>query len=385
MEHDFLHLMENKPPPDSPESTQTLNPWGSDLIGEQDYERLLTEFGIQSVLDLNAPASLYERNRFFRRKIVFGHRDFEQIIKAYQEGKPWAIMSGIKPSGYFHLGTLTTASEMVELQKLGGKVYYAIADIESRMDNGMEYRDAFENAVDNLADIITLGLDIKTAYIWLQSKEEIPRTMPFEAGRHVTMNMINAIYGERVFGLYMAALVQVGDILLPQLKDGVMPTVVPVGIDQDPHLRLVRDLSRHFYKDGKQIFKPGATYHKLMPGLDDITLKMSKSRPNSYFSFNEAPKEIKKKLMNAFTGGRGNAEDQKRLGGIPENCMIYKILEWHFEPDDTKLADRYQRCRGGLLCGYCKKEAAEIILTYVKDHNERKQANIAVAREILSR
>jgi tryptophanyl-tRNA synthetase len=360
-----------------------INPWGSDLIGEEDYDRLCVEFGIQNAADLDAPVSFYEQNRFFRRKIVFGHRDFDGILKAIREERPWAVMSGIKPSGHFHLGTLTTASEIVTLQKMGGKAFYAIADIESRMDNGLSYEESLKYAIDNLADILTLGLDPKRAYIWLQSKEFIVRDMPFEAGRHVTMNMMKAIYGERPFGLYNAALVQVGDILLPQLKEDVMPTVVPVGIDQDPHLRLVRDLSRFFVSNGKPIFKPAATYHKLMPGLDDIKQKMSKSRPNSYFNFDDDPKEIKKKLMNAFTGGRGNKEDQQKLGGIPENCMIYKIMEWHFEPDDKALQDRYIRCRGGMLCGTCKKEVVEKILPFIKDHNERKQANIPIAEKIL--
>jgi tryptophanyl-tRNA synthetase len=383
-------LDENPPsPPPLPKNDDhrqkvEINPWGTDIIGEEDYDRLCAEFGIQHVNELDIPASFFEQNRFFRRKIVFGHRDFDGILKAMREGRKWAIMSGIKPSGKFHLGTLTTASEMVELQKQGGYVYYGIADIESHVDNGMSYEDSFKNAVDNIADILTLGLDPNRAYIWLQSKEPIPHEMPFEAGRHVTMNMINAIYGDREFALYMAALVQVGDILLPQLKNDVMPTVVPVGIDQDPHLRLVRDLSRHFNKAGQPLFKPAATYHKLMPALDDINQKMSKSRPQSYFNFSDDPKSIKTTLLNAYTGGRGNKEDQIKLGGIPERCMIYKIMEWHFEPDDQALASRYTRCRGGLLCGTCKKEVIEKVLAYIANHNERKRKNLLIAEKILS-
>lgn len=368
-----------------PVKTPELNPWGSDLIGEEDYARLCRDFGIQPIEDMDIPASLYEKNRYLRRKIIFGGRDFDLILKAIRDEKPWAVMSGIKPSGKFHLGTLITASEIVEFQRSGGKVYYAIADLESYADNGMPLDVSYKNAIDNLADILTIGLDPKNAYIWLQSREPIARNMPFKAGTHVTTAMMNAIYGERRFCLYMAALVQVGDILLPQLLNQIMPTVVPVGIDQDPHLRLTRDLSRFFTKNDQPIFKPGATYHKLMPGLDDITLKMSKSRPDSGFSFDEEPAVIKKKLQNAFTGGRGNAEEQKRLGGIPEKCMIYKIMEVHFEPDDALLSDRYQRCRGGMLCGTCKKECIKKILDYVADHNIRKKDMIPLAEEILNK
>ncbi len=385
----------NENSPNLPDQPPQLDPWGQGLFSEEDYERLTKEFGIGLIQDVDIPYSMFEKNRFLRRKIIYGHRDFHMIVGALQHEKPWAVMSGIKPSGRFHLGTLITASEIVEFQKMGGYVYYAIADVESDVDNGMSYDESFEYAVDNIADVLTLGLDPERAYIWMQSREPRVKDMPYTAGRHVTSNMMRAIYGEREFALYMAALVQVGDILMPQLRDDVMPTVVPVGIDQEPHIRLVRDLTRHFSKTtinletGKEekipFFKPAATYHKLLPGLDDINKKMSKSRPNSYFNLGDDPKSIKKKMMGAYTGGRANREEQEKLGGIPENCMVFKLLEIHFQPDDAKLQDRYQRCRGGMLCGTCKKEVVKVILDMIQDHNERKKEFIPIAREILSR
>lgn len=363
---------------------QEFDPWGAKLFGAEDYQRLCTEFGIKPVDQTDIPASIYEKFRALRRKVIFGHRDFELIIKAIQDNKPWAVMSGIKPSGKFHMGNMLTAIEMIELQKLGGFVYYAIADIESMEDNETSLEESYKNAVDNMADMLALGLDPKRCYVWLQSKEDLVNKMPFRAGPHVTNAMLKAIYGDKLFGLYLAALVQVGDILLPQLKDDVMPTVVPVGIDQDPHIRLTRDLSRHFKKDGKELFKPGATYHKLLPGLDDITQKMSKSRPDSYFYFEDDPKSIKHKIMNAFTGGQGNKEDQMKLGGNPEKCMIYMIMQFLFEDDDAKLQDRYIRCRGGLLCGTCKKEVLDKVLSFVKAHNEKKGAFRPIAEKLLT-
>ncbi len=362
-----------------------LNPWGNELIGEEDYQYLINEFGIEDTNDLEIPASFIESNRFFRRKLIFGHREFGMIIKAYLAGKKWAVISGIKPSGPYHLGTLTTAAEMVELQKQGGFVYYSIADIESWADHHQPYDKSLEIAVDNVADILALGLDPNRAYIWLQSKEQMVKEMVFDAGAHVTMNMMKAIYGEdKSFGLYNAALVQVGDIYLPQLKDEIQPTVVPVGIDQDPHIRLSRDLAKYFTKNGQTIMKPCSTYHKLMPALDDITKKMSKSRPNSYFKFSDPPQEIKKKIMGAYTGGRGSAEEQRRLGGEPERCMIFKILNFHFEPDDKALNDLYTECRSGqLLCGQCKKRCADKVLAVIKEHNEKKVETVKLAEKIL--
>jgi tryptophanyl-tRNA synthetase len=367
--------MSEKPPDDF-----KIDPWSANALLEEDYERLIQEFGIEK-LSISERERLKE-NRFFRRKIIFGHRDLSTIFKAIDQKKPWAVMSGIKPSGPFHLGTLTTALEIVEFQKMGAKAYYCIADIESWEDNGISYEEAEPYAIDQLSDILALGLDPdpKKAYIWRQSKETIVQDVCFRVGRLVTQNMLNAIYGEKDFGLYLAALIQVGDITLPQVLDGAQPVVVPVGIDQDPHLRLTRDLTRRYYKT---YFLPGATYHKLLPGLDG-TDKMSKRNPNSYFDFSESIDSIEKKIKNAFTGGRKNKKEQQELGGQPDICMIYKIEMYHFEDDDEKLEKIYKDCiTGKLMCGEHKKECVERILNFINEHRKRKEKLIDKAREIL--
>ncbi|MBD3216233.1 MAG: tryptophan--tRNA ligase, partial [Candidatus Lokiarchaeota archaeon] len=235
------------------------------------------------------------------------------------------------------------------------------------------------------------GLNPENAYIWRQSEEPLVKDVCFKVSRLVTQNMLNAIYGEKNFGLYLAALVQVGDILLPQVREGPQPTVIPVGIDQDPHIRLTRDLTRRYYKEKKEdgqivqeeFFLPGATYHKLLPGLDGSE-KMSKRFPNSYFTFNESLDSIEKKIRGAMTGGRKNKKMQEELGGEPQKCMIYKILMYLFEEDDKKLTKDFEECvKGELLCGEHKRECVEKVLSYVKEHRKKKEKFIDKAREIL--
>ena len=184
-----------------------LDPWSSSNIADADIERLIDEFGIERLDEIKRQKLL--SHRFIRRKIIFGHRSIDDILKAMEADKPWAVMSGIKPSGPFHLGTLTTALEIVQFQKLGAKAYYCIADIESWEDNGITYEEAEADAIDNLADILAAGLDPDKAYIWRQSKEPIVKEVCFKVGRLVTQKMVNAIYGEKPFGLYLAALIQV--------------------------------------------------------------------------------------------------------------------------------------------------------------------------------
>ncbi len=51
-------------------SKPQMNPWGSDLIGEEDYIRLCQDFGIQPIEEMEIPSSMFAVNRYLRRKIV---------------------------------------------------------------------------------------------------------------------------------------------------------------------------------------------------------------------------------------------------------------------------------------------------------------------------
>jgi len=359
-----------------------IDPWGSSVPqDDEEYERIKREFGIDEISELLRQKFI--KSKFIRRKIIFGHRGLKDIIKAIEAKQPWAVMSGIKPSGPFHLGTLTTALEIIEFQKMGGKAFYAIADIETWEDNGLTYEESEEFAVDNVADILALGLDPspEKSYIWRQSKEPLVHDVCFKVSRLVTQNMLNAIYGEKTFGLYLSALIQVGDIDLPQILEGPQPTIVPVGIDQDPHIRLTRDLTRRFYKG---FFLPGATYHYLLPGIDGSE-KMAKRNPNSNFTFDENIDSIERKIKGALTGGRKNKKEQQQLGGEPKKCMIYKILMYHFEEDDEKLAKEFQECiEGKLMCGPHKSQCVERVIKFIKEHRKKKDKLIDKARKILN-
>jgi tryptophanyl-tRNA synthetase len=68
-------------------------------------------------------------------------------------------------------------------------------------------------------------------------------------GRRTNLSEFEAIYGfngETNLAHVQAPLVQAGDIIHPQLDEfgGLRPIVVPVGIDQDPHLRLTRGITQ---------------------------------------------------------------------------------------------------------------------------------------------
>ncbi|MEM4752838.1 MAG: tryptophan--tRNA ligase, partial [Sulfolobales archaeon] len=103
----------------------------------------------------------------------------------------------------------------------------------------------------------------------------------------------------------------------------------------------------------------------------------SSSRPESYIALDEDPQSASQKLMKAFTGGRATAEEQRRLGGEPEKCVVYEFYAYHLIPDDSELSKVYYECRSGsILCGECKLRACEMLVKFLLDHLTKREKAI---------
>ncbi|MFX1251841.1 MAG: tryptophan--tRNA ligase [Promethearchaeota archaeon] len=353
-----------------------------------DYERAMKEFGIKPVQEISALAKLSPEqiHRNIKRGILTGHTDAQRIFQCIVNKKPFAILTGIKPTGDYHIGSLITCNEVIYFQKSGGEVFFCIADKEGEIANGISLEKGKEIAIDNVADILALGLDLDKTHIYRQSKTIQVLSLGIKFSANVTYNMMKAIYGERSFGLYNCALVQAGDILLPQLEDfgGARPTITPIGYDQAPHSRLTRDLARkQEYRDAYGFVMPSFTFHTLIEGLDGSE-KMSKRNEMSIFTLNEDQKSLKRKIMNAFTGGRNTAEEQRKLGGQPEICRIFDLYKYFFIEEEEHIKERERLCRTGeILCGECKKYCLQIIQEFITNHQEIKQSKLDIARELV--
>lgn len=107
---------------------------------------------------------------------------------------------------------------------------------------------------------------------------------------------------------------------------------------------------------------------------------MSSSVPDSYIALTDDPKEGAKKVKRAKTGGRVTLEEQKKLGGISEECSVFELLLFHLLEDDEELLEIRQECVSGTrMCGSCKQLAAEKMSEFLKDHQEKRE----LAREHL--
>jgi tryptophanyl-tRNA synthetase len=437
-----------------------LDPWGA--VHVDDYSKLFLEFGISS-FDEILP-KLKDPHPYMRRKIIFGHRNYDSVLRAMQRHEPFAVMSGFMPSGRAHFGHMMVMNEIIWHQQQGGDAFAAVADMEAHAVRGISWERCKNLGINEyILSLIALGFEPKeSSYIYFQSENYKMRNLAFELGREANFSEVSAIYGfsgETHISHMESVMAQSADILHPQLEEfrGPKPVVIPVGADQDPHIKLTRDLARrmrrflveqrsdlsaqsHYnsyisirgkaaspelmqaaesavkeagigkvksyeehidvteisYEDdfalkdlleaidrlvikveiehGQYGFIPPASiYHRFMTGLTGG--KMSSSKPESHIALTEDPKEAGKKIMRAITGGRQSLAEQKKLGGEPEKCSVYEFLVFHLSEDDKELLELDAQCRSGRrMCGTCKKDVAERIERFLREHQQAREA-----------
>ena len=221
----------------------TIDPWGSSQ--STDYSRIIEKFGLSSMegVTLDSPSRLH------RRGVVFAHRDLDMILEAKRLGSPFGVLTGLMPSGKMHLGHSMVIDQVKWFQEQGGDVTIAVADLESTATRGISLEEGRRIASEEyVANYAALGLDPEKTTVYFQSQRNVVQKLGFQLGKRTNLSELEAIYGfdgSTNLAHVQAPLVQAGDILHPQLDEygGLRPIVVPVGIDQDPHLRLTRGLA----------------------------------------------------------------------------------------------------------------------------------------------
>ena len=218
-----------------------LDPWGSATV--DDYGGLFDQFGIEPFDEVLADVP--DPHYLMRRSIIFGHRDYRSVLSAMAAGDPFAVLSGFMPTGDPHVGHKMVFDEIVWHQAMGGEAYGLIADLEAHAARGLDWSEIDEHARDYLLSLLALGFDPEDGELYRQSTNRDVQDLAFELGIEANFSEMQAIYGfdgETDVSHMQSVITQAADILYPQLSDP-MPTVIPVGPDQDPHLRLTRDLA----------------------------------------------------------------------------------------------------------------------------------------------
>jgi len=399
--------------PHRPECMTTkLDPWGA--VSIEDYSKLFEEFGISSFEEILP--QIEDPHKYMKRHIIFGHRDYQSVIDAMKNNTPFGVMSGFMPSGRVHLGGKMVMEEIIWHQKHGADAFVAIADMEAHSVRGISWEKCKEMGIEEyILSLIALGFQ-PSGHIYFQSQNLNVRNLAFELAATARFSELGAIYGfsgETSIAHMVSVIMQSSDILNPQqeVNGGPKPVVIPVGSDQDAHIRLTRDLayrmrlflveSRGEYVSvrGKAVgsdmiesaadYLKNAGYDKVKQYEEHIDVldstnarnieelmrafevekggygfmppastyhrfmtgltggKMSSSRPDSHIALTENPEDAAKKVMRAVTGGRQSLADQKKLGGEPDKCTVYELMLFHLSEDEKELEDIYEQCKSG--------------------------------------
>jgi tryptophanyl-tRNA synthetase len=216
-----------------------INPWSSAQY--LDYEKLIKEFGIQR-------PDNYFNYFMFRRQLVFGHRGLDYVEYSIDNKIKFNAMTGLMPSGQMHLGNKLSIDQIIYFQSLGADVSIAVADLESYATRGIGFEKARKIAINEyIANYISMGL--KPCSIYFQSENYDTQNLSFVLSNETNMNKLKAIYGltDSSSMLHVnSPIIQAADVLHTQLRHmgGPRATIVPVGVDQDPHIRLMRDIAK---------------------------------------------------------------------------------------------------------------------------------------------
>ena len=358
-----------------------VDPWGAVLV--EDYVRVMERFGLEPFTD-DLLKALPNPNKLMRRKVVFCHRDLWVIAEAIREHKPFYVLTGIMPSApKIHLGTRMVIENFKYFQDAGATdAYLLVADVEAVATRGISLEEARRRALEfHIPAWLAMGIDPDRTKFYFQSENRTVLRLAACFSGKVTMSQMQAIYGDVTPGKVIAALLDAADVLYPQTKAPGTPGVIPVGIDQDPHMRLMRDIVKRT-KAEFGFIPPASIYHKFTPSLDG-SLKMSKSVPESCIEIPEDPKSVERKIWKALTGGRGSLAEQREKGGQPEKCVVFELFKQHLIEDDRELDRIYEECRSGArICGECKTYATELMVDLMEAFEAKMDEARAIVREL---
>lgn len=357
-----------------------VTPW--EVTGDIDYDLLQKKFGTTPIDDalIERLAKYGEIHPMIRRGIFYSHRDFDRILDEYDKGNRFTLYTGRGPSGNTHLGHMMPwiFNKWVQ-DTFKVPMLFQMTDDEKFLFKDLTLHDTTSMAYENALDFIALGFDPDNTKIILDSKN-IDRLYPIalKVAKKINFSTAKAVFGfentSNIGQIFFTSIEAAPAFLPTEMAGKQVPVLIPCGIDQDPHFRACRDVA-----PGLNYPKPCTLYCKMAPGLNGSD-KMSSSDENATIYTTDTPKAVKKKVGRAFTGGKVSVEEQRRDGGNPEVCAVFKYNFFMFEKDDAKLNELADRCRSGeILCGECKMCLTEKINRFLEDHQAKREE----AKEII--
>lgn len=353
-----------------------VNPW--EVSGAVNYDELVKDFGLNKLND-----KILERiekitgklHPMLRRGVFFAQRDFEWLLSEYEKGNKFFLYTGCGPSGPLHLGHVGTWMFTKWLQdKFDVALYFQFTDDEKFWFKDKSYEEIQKWTEDNMLDVAALGFDPEKTHFLVDTRHAgllYPIAVKF--AKKINFSTIKASFGmtpEDNIGKIFYTSMQAVPAVVPSVLAGKnIPCLIPLGVDQDPHFRVARDV---YPKLG--YYKPAILHSKFWPALKGPEGKMSSSDESSAIFLHDSPKDVERKIKKyAFSGGRDTLEEHRKLGGNPDIDVCFQYLKFLFIDDDKELSQIEEEYRSGrMLTSELKDIAIEKINAFLKDHQKKR-------------
>ncbi|PWH14936.1 MAG: tryptophan--tRNA ligase [Anaerolineae bacterium] len=291
--------------------------------------------------------------------------------------KKGRVFSGARPTGRQHLGNyLGAIKNYVALQDEFDCVY-CIVDVHA-LTTVETTKDLRNNTYDMALDWLAAGIRPEESIVFVQS--HVPQVMEL----HTYLSMVTPLgkltdlptFKEKVrenpdnvnYGLVGYPVLMTADIVLYRTD------IVPVGVDQAPHLEFARETVRSFnYRFGTNVLKEPQMKTTEVPkvlGIDGQQ-KMGKSL-NNHIELAATPEETRQRVMQMVT-------DPQRVRrtdpGNPDVCNVFSMHKVFSPADEVEMINTECR-RAGIGCVDCKKRFAENLNKHLEPFRQ-KRAEIA--------
>lgn len=284
-------------------------------------------------------------------------------------------MSGIRPTGFLHLGNYFGAIRNYVRMQEEYECFFMVADLHS-LTTHPDTKELKTNVHRVLAENIACGLDPEKATLYCQShvheiselylylnmlayKGELEKTVTFKDKVRQQPENVNA-------GLLTYPVLQAADIIIHRAR------FVPVGKDQEQHLEMARNFANRFnHRYGEVFPEPEAFNYNSelvkVPSLDGSG-KMSKSENQmATLYLADDDETIRKKVMKALTDS-GPTQPGTPKPDYIEN--LFQLMRLVSKEEVVKSFEKaYEEC--SIRYGDMKKQLAEDMIAFISPIREK--------------
>jgi tryptophanyl-tRNA synthetase len=285
------------------------------------------------------------------------------------------VMSGIRPTGFLHLGNYFGAILNYVKMQDDYDCYFMVADLHS-LTTHPDTKDLKSNVHRVLAENIACGLDPEKVALYCQShvhqtselylylnmlayKGELEKTSTFKDKVRLSPENVNA-------GLLTYPVLQAADILLHRAL------YVPVGKDQEQHLEMARNFAKRFNHRYAEVFPEPVAFNfssdlVRVPSLDGGG-KMSKSENNmATLYLADDDETIRKKVMKVQTDSGPSEKNSAKPEYIQNLFLFMKLVST--EDITAKYEAAFNNCT--IRYGDMKKQLAEDMVRFIAPIRKR--------------